>query len=65
MVNGSLIFSTRNLLIRDEEQPLELNVDNYLAGEIRSTKNLSGGESFIVSLTRALVYQRLPAAKSE
>ncbi len=36
-------------------QPLELNViDNYQAGEIRSTKNLSGGESFIVSLALAL-----------
>ena len=44
-----------HLLIRDEEQPLELNViDNYQAGEIRSTKNLSGGESFIVSLALAL-----------
>ncbi len=29
-------------------------VDNYQAGEIRSTKNLSGGESFIVSLALAL-----------
>ena len=29
-------------------------MDNYLAGEIRSTKNLSGGESFIVSLALAL-----------
>ena len=36
-------------------QPLELNViDTYQAGEIRSTKNLSGGESFIVSLALAL-----------
>jgi DNA repair protein SbcC/Rad50 len=34
---------------------MELNVlDNYQAGEIRSTKNLSGGESFIVSLALAL-----------
>ncbi len=48
-------MSDRYLLIRDEAQPLELNViDNYQAGEIRSTKNLSGGESFIVSLTLAL-----------
>jgi exonuclease SbcC len=29
-------------------------VDNYQAGEIRSTKNLSGGESFLVSLSLAL-----------
>jgi DNA repair protein SbcC/Rad50 len=48
-------MTDRYLLIRDEEQPLELNViDNYQAGEIRSTKNLSGGESFIVSLALAL-----------
>jgi exonuclease SbcC len=48
-------MSDRYLLIRDEIQPLELNVvDNYQAGEIRSTKNLSGGESFIVSLSLAL-----------
>ncbi|MEN6622880.1 MAG: SbcC/MukB-like Walker B domain-containing protein, partial [Smithella sp.] len=48
-------MTDRYLLIRDTEQPLELNViDNYQAGEIRSTKNLSGGESFIVSLALAL-----------
>ena len=48
-------MSDRYLLTRDNAQPLELNVvDNYQAGEIRSTKNLSGGESFIVSLSLAL-----------
>jgi len=48
-------LSDRYLLVRDREEPLELNVvDNYQAGEIRSTKNLSGGESFIVSLALAL-----------
>jgi exonuclease SbcC len=48
-------MTDRYLLIRDISQPLELNViDNYQAGEIRSTKNLSGGESFIVSLALAL-----------
>lgn len=48
-------MTDRYLLIRDEAQPLELNViDSYQAGEIRSTKNLSGGESFIVSLSLAL-----------
>lgn len=48
-------MSDRYLLIRDDNQPLELNViDNYQAGEIRSTKNLSGGESFVVSLALAL-----------
>ncbi|MCP4602488.1 MAG: AAA family ATPase [Proteobacteria bacterium] len=48
-------MNDRYLLVRDKDQPLELNViDNYQAGEIRSTKNLSGGESFIVSLSLAL-----------
>lgn len=48
-------MTDRYLLIRDDAQPLELNViDNYQAGETRSTKNLSGGESFIVSLSLAL-----------
>ena len=48
-------MSDRYLLVRDTEQPLELNVvDNFQAGEIRSTRNLSGGESFLVSLALAL-----------
>ncbi|MEO5350353.1 MAG: hypothetical protein H7836_11990, partial [Magnetococcus sp. YQC-3] len=48
-------MTDRYLLIRDSEQPLDLNVmDGYQAGEIRSTRNLSGGESFIVSLALAL-----------
>lgn len=48
-------MTDRYLLIRNETQPLELNViDSYQAGEIRSAKNLSGGESFIVSLSLAL-----------
>lgn len=48
-------MSDRYLLIRDDDSPLELNViDNYQGGEIRSTKNLSGGEGFIISLALAL-----------
>jgi len=48
-------MTDRYLLVHDQAQPLELNViDNYQAGEIRSTKNLSGGESFVVSLALAL-----------
>jgi DNA repair protein SbcC/Rad50 len=48
-------MTDRYLLVRHDAQPLELNVvDNYQAGEIRPTKNLSGGESFIVSLSLAL-----------
>lgn len=48
-------MSDRYLLIRDDNNPLELNViDNYQGGEVRSTKNLSGGEGFIISLALAL-----------
>jgi DNA repair protein SbcC/Rad50 len=48
-------MSDRYILVRDTGEPLELNViDNYQAGEIRSTKNLSGGESFIASLALSL-----------
>lgn len=57
-------MTDRYRLIRDEEQPLALNViDNYQAGEIRSTKNLSGGESFIVSLTLALGLSNMASRK--
>ena len=57
-------MTDRYLLIRDGDQPLALNVfDNYQAGEIRSTKNLSGGESFIVSLTLALGLSRMASRK--
>ncbi len=48
-------MTDRYILVRDHADPLELNViDNYQAGEIRSTKNLSGGESFIASLALSL-----------
>jgi exonuclease SbcC len=57
-------MTDRYLLIRDDDQPLELNVvDNYQAGEIRSVRNLSGGESFIVSLTLALGLSRMASRK--
>ena len=57
-------MTDRYLLIRDDKQPLELNViDNYQAGEIRSTKNLSGGESFIVSLALALGLSKMASRK--
>ena len=57
-------MTDRYLLIRDGSQPLELNViDNYQAGEIRSTKNLSGGESFIVSLALALGLSQMASRK--
>jgi exonuclease SbcC len=48
-------LSDRYLLVRDPRRLLELNViDQYQAGESRSTRNLSGGESFLVSLALAL-----------
>ena len=57
-------MTDRYLLIRDEVQPLELNViDNYQAAEIRSTRNLSGGESFIVSLSLALGLSKMASRK--
>lgn len=53
-------MTDRYLLVRDVNDPLELNViDNYQAGEVRSTKNLSGGESFLVSLALALGLSRM------
>jgi len=57
-------MTDRYLLIHDEKRPLELNVvDNYQAGEIRSTQNLSGGESFIVSLSLALGLSKMASRR--
>lgn len=57
-------MTDRYLLIRDDAHPLLLNViDSYQAGEIRSTQNLSGGESFIVSLALALGLSRMAGRK--
>ena len=57
-------LTDRYLLTRDKDQPLDLNViDNYQAGEVRSTKNLSGGESFIVSLALALGLSKMASKK--
>ncbi|MDD3148821.1 MAG: SbcC/MukB-like Walker B domain-containing protein, partial [Candidatus Riflebacteria bacterium] len=54
----------RYLLTRDPVELLELKiVDKYQAGEVRSTKNLSGGESFIVSLALALGLSKLASKK--
>jgi exonuclease SbcC len=48
-------MNDRYLLVQNPEKPLDLCViDNYQAGEVRPTKNLSGGESFIISLALAL-----------
>ena len=57
-------MSDRYLLVHDKANPLELNViDNYQAGEERSTKNLSGGESFLVSLALALGLSQMASRK--
>ena len=57
-------MTDRYILLRSSETPLELNVaDNYQAGEIRSVKNLSGGESFIVSLALALGLSKMAGRK--
>lgn len=63
--NKTLIkMSDRYLLTRSEIHPLELNViDRYQAGEIRSTANLSGGESFIISLSLALALSSMSSNK--
>ncbi len=58
-------MSDRYLLIRDDNEPLELNViDSYQGGEIRSIKNLSGGESFIASLALALGLSNMSSHKT-
>src|SRR5690625_2661179 len=57
-------LTDRYLLVRDVDAPLELNViDNFQAGEVRSTKNLSGGESFIVSLALALGLSKMSSQR--
>jgi exonuclease SbcC len=53
-------MTDRYLLVRNQAQALDLDViDNDQAGEIRSTRNLSGGECFIVSLALALGLSRM------
>lgn len=48
-------MTDRYILLPDEEAALDLAViDTWQAGDVRSTRNLSGGESFIVSLALAL-----------
>ena len=59
-------MSDRYLLIHSSDRPLELNIiDAYQAGEVRSTKNLSGGESFIVSLALALGLSSMTSATTQ
>lgn len=57
-------MSDRYQLIRDENEPLNLCVvDTYEGGEVRSIKNLSGGESFIVSLALAIGLSKMSSKK--
>ncbi len=58
-------LSDRYRLAADPRQALELLViDEYQGGEIRSTKNLSGGESFLVSLALALGLSKLSSRRA-
>ncbi|MFT5728629.1 MAG: exonuclease SbcC [Desulforhopalus sp.] len=57
-------MSDRYLLKRSPDAPLELTViDAYQAGETRSTANLSGGETFIISLALALGLSSMASQK--
>ena len=62
-------MSDRYILVRDNENttsPLEINViDNYQAGEQRPVSNLSGGESFVVSLALALGLSEMSSGRTQ
>ncbi|MDD3536089.1 MAG: AAA family ATPase [Candidatus Cloacimonetes bacterium] len=58
-------LTDRYLLCRKADEILELEViDNYQAGVSRTTKNLSGGESFLVSLSLALGLSQMVSQKT-
>lgn len=57
-------LSDRFMLTSDPVKPLEFSVvDLYQAGEVRSTRNLSGGESFLVSLALSLGLSSISSKK--
>jgi len=57
-------FIDRYLLIADTNKVLDISVvDLYQAGEVRSAKNLSGGESFLVSLALALALSTIASKR--
>ena len=61
-------MTDRYILVRDHSnisKPLELSVaDNYQAGDIRPVSNLSGGESFVVSMALALGLSEMSSSKT-
>ena len=61
-------MTDRYILVRDDSnqsKPLELSViDNYQAGDIRPVRNLSGGESFIVSMALALGLSEMSSGRT-
>ncbi|MBP3437954.1 MAG: AAA family ATPase [Sutterella sp.] len=58
-------MTPRYTLKRDESEPLKLNViDSYQANTERASDNLSGGESFIVSLALALGLSEMAGSRS-
>lgn len=59
-------FTDRYELISIEDSPLDFNViDHYQCDEIRSIRNLSGGESFLVSTALALALPRMAGEQLE
>jgi exonuclease SbcC len=57
-------LSDRYLLTPDTTKPLDIAVmDLYQAGEVRSARNLSGGESFLVSLALSLGLSTIASKK--
>lgn len=59
-------MSDRYVLQQNPEALLQLEViDQYQAGTVRSSKNLSGGESFIVSLALALGLARMASDSTQ
>ncbi|MCL2326075.1 MAG: hypothetical protein FWC40_06230, partial [Proteobacteria bacterium] len=57
-------MSDRYILFPSDKEALTIQViDNYQGGEKRSTKNLSGGERFIVSMALALGLSQMASRK--
>jgi exonuclease SbcC len=57
-------MTDRYVLVPTKNNPLDLSViDTYQGGEERSTKNLSGGEGFLVSLALALGLSQMSSHK--